>query len=89
MFSSKKGENNPNYGKKKIEGSGSPAKVIEVFDLEEKTMSSYNSIHFAARALNISHSIIVKYFSRNQQKPYKGRYTFKNIIIVILSSHLL
>jgi len=59
---SKKGENNPNYGKK-IEGSGSPAKVIEVFDLEEKTMSSYNSIHFAARALNISPSIIVKYFS--------------------------
>jgi hypothetical protein len=82
MSESKKGENNSNYGQK-VEGSGSPAKVIEVFDLEEKTrcafsqQSFYYSIHEAARALNISHSIIVKYFARNQQKPYKGRYTFK------------
>ena len=51
----------------------------EATDSELNQTTNYNSIHFAARALNISHSIIVKYFSRNQQKPYKGRYTFKKL----------
>jgi len=33
----------------------------------------------AAKALNIKHTTIVKYFTNNQKKPYKGRYTFKKI----------
>jgi hypothetical protein len=33
----------------------------------------------AARALNIHISIINKYFANNQQKPYKGQYTFKKL----------
>jgi hypothetical protein len=54
----------------------SPSQKIKVFDLQENTTTYYNSINEAARALNISHSIIVIYFARNQQKPYKERYTF-------------
>ena len=52
---------------------------IEVFDLQENTTTYYNSFNEAARALNISHSVIVMYFTNNQQKPYKGRYTFKKL----------
>jgi excinuclease UvrABC nuclease subunit len=72
----KKGENNPMYGQPKVKGSGRPSQLIEVFDLEEKTTTSYNSIGEAARALNIHRSVIDLYFIRNQTKPYKGRYTF-------------
>ena len=64
-------------GQPRDEGAGNPSQQISVTDSELNQTTNYNSIHFAARALNISHSIIVKYFSRNQQKPYKGRYTFK------------
>jgi hypothetical protein len=67
------------YGQPKPQGSGMPSQVIEVFDLEEKTSISYNSIREAARALNINNTVIVKYFSCNQKKPYKGKYTFKKI----------
>jgi group I intron endonuclease len=64
-------------GQQKPSGSGSPSQAIEVFDLQEKTKTSYNSIHEAARALNLpSHKSISMYFKQNQQKPYKGRYTF-------------
>jgi hypothetical protein len=52
---------------------------IEVTDLEEKTTTSYNSINEAARALDINPRRITDYFSRNQQKPYKRRYTFNKI----------
>ena len=52
---------------------------IKVFDLQEKTTTSYNSISEAARALKINKAIIALYFSRNQQKPYKGIYTFKKL----------
>jgi hypothetical protein len=58
---------------------GKPSQVIEVFDLQEKTTTSYNSKSAAARALNINQTVIVKYFANNQQKPYKGRYTFKKV----------
>ena len=57
----------------------STSQTIEVTDLQEKTMISYNSINEAARVLNIHKSVIDKYFSRNQQKPYKGKYTFNKI----------
>ena len=63
-------------GKPKIEGSGSPSQAIEVTDIKNNTTTSYNSISEAARALNIFQVVISKYFSRNQKKPYKGKYTF-------------
>jgi group I intron endonuclease len=75
----KKGENHPNHGKPRIEGAGSPSQGIEVTDSTNNTTTSYNSIREAARALNINQTIIVKYFVRNQQKPYKGQYTFKKL----------
>jgi hypothetical protein len=63
---------------KKIEGSGKLSQKIEVFDNENKETTSYDSIHEAARALNLPrHNTISNYIQRNQQKPYKGRYTFK------------
>jgi hypothetical protein len=56
-----------------------PSQQIEVFDLKENTTTSYNSMSETARALNINQARIVMYFSCNQQKPYKGRYTFKKV----------
>jgi len=41
---------------------------IEVFDLQEKITTTYNSIGEAAKALNFSHTVIVNYFARNQKK---------------------
>ena len=75
MSDAKKGENHPNYGQK-VEGSGSPSQAIEVTDIKNNTTISYDSISEAARALNINKSVIASYFIRNQQKPYKGLYTF-------------
>jgi len=49
---------------------------IEVTDITNNTTTYYDSISEAARALNINKAIIAMYFSRNQQKPYKGIYTF-------------
>ena len=65
--------------RKKMSDASSTSQTIEVTDLQEKTMISYNSINEAARVLNIHKSVIDKYFSRNQQKPYKGKYTFNKI----------
>jgi len=64
-------------GKPRTKGSGKASQLIEVFDLEEKTTTSYNSFSEAARALNLpSHKVIFNYILRNQKKPYKVRYTF-------------
>ena len=52
---------------------------IEVTDLQTGISTSYNSINEAARALDINPRCITSYFSRNQQKPYKRRYTFFKI----------
>jgi hypothetical protein len=52
---------------------------IEVTNITNNTTTSYDSISETARALNINKAIIVMYFSRNQQKPYKGIYTFKKV----------
>jgi len=69
------------YGKPKIEGSGKPSQAIEVTDIKNNITTSYDSIHEAARALNIySHNIIRNYIKNNQKKPYKGKYTFKKSI---------
>ena len=66
-------------GKKIPSGSCKPSQQIEVTDLELNITTNYNSINEAARALNINQTVIVKYFTRNQQKPYKGQYTFKKL----------
>jgi group I intron endonuclease len=65
-------------GKPKIEGSGRPAQSIEVFDNKNNSTTIYDSIRAAARALDIKQSRISTYFARNQQKPYKGRYIFRD-----------
>jgi hypothetical protein len=67
-------------GKPRTEGSGRPSQKIEVFDKENNQTTIYDSIREAARALNIpSYKSISKYFTNNQQKPYKDRYTFKKV----------
>jgi len=63
-------------GKPKIEGSGRPSQQISVIDNKTNQTTTYDSISEAARVLNISKSGISEYFSDNQQKPYKGQYTF-------------
>jgi hypothetical protein len=44
--------------------------------VENNTTTIYCSISEAAKNLNIPKSAIVNYFSRNQDKPYKGKYRF-------------
>ena len=65
------------HGKPKPSGA-SPSQAIEVIDNENNQTTTYDSISEAARALNINHTRIVKYFANNQTKPYKGQYTFKS-----------
>jgi len=67
------------HGKPKPEGAGSPSQAIEVFDNKNNQTTTYDSIREAARALNINHTSIVKYFANNQTKPYKGQYTLKKL----------
>jgi group I intron endonuclease len=71
------GEKNPMFGKARPEGSGSPSKKISVCDLLNNETIIYESITSAAKFLNISKSVISKFLSKNQQKPYKNRYVFK------------
>jgi len=52
---------------------------IEVLDVKNNITTTYSSMSEAAKNLNISQSAIVKYFSRNQVKPYKSRYSFNKI----------
>jgi len=50
-------------------------------DIKNNTTTYYDSMHEAARALNLPNfSIIRNYIKNNQQKPYKGKYTFKKSI---------
>jgi group I intron endonuclease len=65
--------------KKKISEAMPNSIKIEVTDNKNNQTITYDSIHEAAKALNINHTRIVKYFSRNQKKPYKGQYTFKKL----------
>nr|YP_009722238.1 hypothetical protein [Morchella importuna]QGN66640.1 hypothetical protein [Morchella importuna] len=74
---SKKGKNNPMFGKKNT--SNPNCLKIEVTDLELVTKTTYESIHEAARALNIAQSRISMYFNRDQKKPINGRYAFRKI----------
>jgi len=80
MSDAKKGNNNGfKKGEPRLEGAGKPSQAIEVTDISNNTTTSYDSISEAARVLNISKSRIFEYFSKNQQKPYKGQYTFKKV----------
>jgi len=80
MSDAKKGENHPMFGKPRAEGFGKPSQQIEVTDIKNNTITSYDSINKAAIALNLpNHNIISNYIQRNKKKPYKGRYTFKKI----------
>jgi len=79
-------------GQPRLEGADKPSQQIEVFDLQEKTTTSYNSMSEAARTLDIRWKYIKNYFVCNQQKPYKDRYTFNKIrfylrsIIILVST---
>jgi hypothetical protein len=60
-------------GSKKPEGSGRPAKTIEVTDLQNNTTTSYNSIREAARALILVEALfdtILNLIVRNLLKRY-------------------
>jgi len=50
---------------------------ITVTDLQTNISTTYDSIGLAARALDIHDTIISKYSTRNEIKPYKNRYSFK------------
>ena len=64
-------------GQPRPEGAGRPSQAIEVTDIKNNITTSYDSIGEAARALNLPNfNIIRNYILRNQQKPYKGQYTF-------------
>jgi len=77
MSDAKKGEKNPNYDKPRTEGW--PSQQIEVTDIKNNKTTTYDSISEAARTLNINQSTITNYILRNQQKPYKGIYSFKKV----------
>jgi hypothetical protein len=80
MSETKKGENNPMYGKPKPKGAGKSSQQIKVTDIKNNTTILYDSMNEAARALNLPNfNIIRNYIKNNQQKPYKGKYTFKKV----------
>jgi len=66
-------------GRAKPVWSGRPCKRIEVFDNKNNSTTIYDSIRAAARALNMDCGTISSYLKRNQQKPYKGQYIFKQV----------
>ena len=79
--SQKKSDNSGRFkpGQPRLEGAGKASQAIEVSDIKNNITITYDSISEAAKALNIQNAIIVKYFARNQKKPYKGQYTFKKL----------
>jgi hypothetical protein len=86
---SKKGENNPMFGKtpseesiaKNMASRASPPNSIkiEVLDLETNVTTTYPTISAAARALNLQRASICTYFASNQTNPFKKRFLFKKI----------
>ena len=65
--------------KQELDGAGRPSERILVLDLQTNISTEYESISYAAKTLNIPKSRISMYFSRNQNKPFKGRYVFKKL----------
>jgi len=74
-----KGTNLSEKTRPRAEGAGKPSQQIEVTDITNNSTTTYDSIRETARALNIKHTRIVMYFSRNQTKPYKGQYIFNKL----------
>jgi len=66
-------------GSNRPAGSGRPSQNVEVFDKETNLTATFDSFSAAATALDIRYEAIKNYFSKNQQKPYKGRYVFTKI----------
>ncbi len=77
MSEAHKGKTQSKETKGKISLSRTDNIKVEVTDLETKITTTFHSMGAATSALNIPKSIITKYFARNQQKPYKGRYVFR------------
>ena len=78
----KKSENSGRFkpGQQRPEGSGRTSQQIEVTDITKNTTIFYDSMHEAARELNLpNHTIILNYIKNNKKKPYKGKYTFNKI----------
>jgi hypothetical protein len=50
---------------------------IEAIDLVENKTTVHHSMRAAAKELGIQPITIIKFISRGQVKPYKGRYIFK------------
>jgi hypothetical protein len=50
---------------------------VEVTDLETNTVTNYQAIRAAARALGLDRKYIEHYIFLNQEKPVMDRYTFK------------
>jgi hypothetical protein len=65
--------------KRRISASQPLAKKIEVIDIKTNQANTYNSIKAAAKALGIPQSSISRYFTKNQQSPYKNQYIFKKL----------
>lgn len=79
MSVAKKGDIHPMFGKGRAKGAGKAAKMLEVFDIDTRVTTLYESINEACRALDIPQRCIYTYFSRNQLKPYRGKYVFKKV----------
>lgn len=76
-------------GRKRAEGTGSPRVPIEVFDKETGIKTTYPSMSGVGKALGVPSGSIRMYFSRNTQKPYKGRYLLQKLAGNSLSFHTL
>jgi hypothetical protein len=75
------GNNNSSGGKgrKRAEGAGSPSVPVEVLDMETGIKRIYPSMSELGEALGVPTGSIRMYFSRNTQKPYKGRYLLQKL----------
>ena len=66
-------------GRKRAEGAGSPSVQIEVIDMETGIKTTYPSMSETAQALGVPSGSIRMYFSRNLQRPFKGKYLLQKI----------
>jgi group I intron endonuclease len=79
MSAAQKGKIHSEEHKENILTSMPNRKKVEALNLETNITTTYSSIRQAARALNISHTAILKNLNSKFRKPYKGRYIFKYI----------
>lgn len=78
MSEAKKG-NKASLGRNRPEGAGKPSVSIEVLDLSTGIQTVYASIREAERALDVPAGKFARYFYRNTQSPYKGRYKLSKV----------